>query len=1323
MKQAFVKSKGNTMLNCNWENLFSGQILSRGHKYYRSERYEMDNNTDTMTVNATVFGTEEYEVEINYSKFPKIGLYCNCPYALGGMNCKHMAAVLYSMEYDTFDYSNAAETIKKLKKGSSAQNRSGVIDVAPSKLKKADEGRKSVDTGLSGRNAGRTERRPEAGDNKILYPFAGTKSGNSVGEYQYFNFAKLTEKLNITENMLRKAIDFSESEYFNGGIYINCFNQGEAEADSAVLVASGTFLKTKAEMEEERKAGRSLYGNSCTAGYIRDEYEVRVRLNRKALTELVCECFACRKKRGLRTAYYSFYEGKIDTPICEHILAVLMQVDSYIKENHPGDSTDLCAIRLLRGFTTGFSSDESEDSAGEKKTVSLLPQLQTCFRGLKVNFKIGNDKMYMLKNLEELVDYAEKRKVLPLGKNQEIDFAKETFRDEMSEKLYELIAASVHEEKARSEQLGYGYGSLTGDRNTMLLIGHNLDSFFDICKGLHVERKGALKGDRGILLTDQNPKLKLKIESEYSEDKVFQGVHVSGTSLLMIKGAGHSYYTDEEKICRISPEFAAILKIICPQFESAINFRVGRKYLGKFFGSVLPVLSRVADIDNCCREAIENFLPPEPAFAFYLDMEQDEPICNIDVCYGEKKFNCVEAAIRGAYASGMRDLDREREVAGIAQRYFTYFDYENKRLVCKNEGSLYNLLNEGLSELLQLGEVNMSEAFKRLRIKPRPKVNVGVAVKSDLLELSIESEDISREELLELLNGFKKKKKYVRLKNGDFMRMDDDGLEELGAMMETLHLSPKEFAKGKMKLPLYRALYLDKMIEQNSGIYAERDKTFKKLVKEFKTVNESDFEVPQKLEKVLRNYQAFGFKWLKTVESCHFGGILADDMGLGKTLQIISLILDAKEKQSAAADADKKGTVSLVVSPASLVYNWKAEFERFAPELKVCTVTGTQQERAEIIKTASEWDVLVTSYDLLKRDIAEYEDVNFAYEVIDEAQFIKNHNTAAAKAVKVINSRQRYALTGTPIENRLSELWSIFDYLMPGFLYGYDVFRREFEAPISKDKNEAMMEQLKRMVAPFILRRLKKDVLRDIPDKLEEVYYARMSDEQRKVYDGEVVKIRKSLEKESDEEFKNGRSKMDLLAELTRIRQICCDPHLLFEDYRGDSAKKETCLDLIKSALEGDHRVLLFSQFTSMLDILEKALEAEKIGYYKIVGATSKEKRIELVNDFNSGKDNVNVFLISLKAGGTGLNLTGADVVIHFDPWWNVAAQNQATDRAHRIGQTKVVSVYKLIAKDTIEEKILKMQEEKRNLAENILSGETGGLVGMSREEVMELLG
>lgn len=585
------------------------------------------------------------------------------------------------------------------------------------------------------------------------------------------------------------------------------------------------------------------------------------------------------------------------------------------------------------------------------------------------------------------------------------------------------------------------------------------------------------------------------------------------------------------------------------------------------------------------------------------------------------------------------------------------------------------------------------------------------------------SEDMTREELIEILSRYNRKKKFYRLKNGDFVNMEDEGISTLLELQKGLNLTPAQMKKEKVELPKYRALYLDGELRQSQSVPVERNRAFRALIRDMKTVEDNDFEVPRELAQILREYQKRGFLWIKTLCQNGFGGILADDMGLGKTLQVIAFLLSEQQEAGLPGEGGVqekgKNRRCLIVCPASLVFNWKSEFERFAPQLSVRMVTGTAAERKSAIKEAGEGEILLTSYDLLKRDLEQYEGIQFFCQVIDEAQYIKNHNTQAAKAVKQIASGFRLALTGTPIENRLSELWSIFDYLMPGFLYGYQRFREEIEVPVLQHQDEAAMQRLQKMIRPFVLRRLKKDVLTDLPDKLEEHVYAKLEGEQQSLYDAHVKRLRILLDKNTEEEF--NKSRIQILSELTKLRQICCDPSLLFEGYRGNSTKTEVCIDLIKNAVSGGHKILLFSQFTSMLANLQQRLKEEKISYYVLTGATSREKRKELVEAFQ--KDETQVFCISLKAGGTGLNLTAADIVIHYDPWWNLAVQNQATDRAHRIGQENVVNVYKLIMKGTIEESITKLQEKKHELADQVLGG--AGLDGGSftKEELLELLG
>ena len=634
------------------------------------------------------------------------------------------------------------------------------------------------------------------------------------------------------------------------------------------------------------------------------------------------------------------------------------------------------------------------------------------------------------------------------------------------------------------------------------------------------------------------------------------------------------------------------------------------------------------------------------------------------------------------------------------------------------EGLAYNYAakqvdDKVLEDLQKLGEIFVSDRLKAIRVIPSPKVSVGVSLAENVLELHLNPGNFGMEELAEILSKYDRKKKFYRLRTGEFMDMDEDGIRVLSELRENLQISEAKLKSGEITIPKYRALYLDTRLKEQDDLQVEKNREFRMLIRNMKTAEENDFELPDNLQAQLREYQKTGFWWLKTLCQNGFGGILADDMGLGKTLQTIAFLLS--EMQEAPGDANRR---SLIVAPASLVYNWESECARFAPELQTRLVAGTQEQRKEMIQNAGMQDILITSYDLLRRDIELYQDLPFFCEIIDEAQFIKNHATQGAKAVKTIHASFRLALTGTPVENQLSELWSIFDYLMPGFLYGYQKFREQFELPIVRNGDEERLERLQKMIRPFILRRLKKEVLKDLPDKIEKNMAACMEQKQKELYHAHAQRLALMLQNQTEEEFAD--SRFQVLSELTRLRQLCCDPALVYENYEGGSAKLDLCIELIQSAVESGHKILLFSQFTSMIEILTARLQEESISCFVLQGSTKKEQRAQMVEQFN--RDDTSVFCISLKAGGTGLNLTGADIVIHYDPWWNVAVENQATDRAHRIGQKNVVTVYKLIAKGTIEEKIIKLQQMKKELAEEILSGDEIKTASFQREELLELL-
>lgn len=411
----------------------------------------------------------------------------------------------------------------------------------------------------------------------------------------------------------------------------------------------------------------------------------------------------------------------------------------------------------------------------------------------------------------------------------------------------------------------------------------------------------------------------------------------------------------------------------------------------------------------------------------------------------------------------------------------------------------------------------------------------------------------------------------------------------------------------------------------------------------------------------------------------------------------------------------------MVVCPSSLSLNWFAEIEKFAGNIKGIVIRGSATTRKEQIKNIQNYDVVITSYDLLKRDIEVYNesDYEFRYLIADEAQYMKNSNTQNAKAIKQIRARTKYALTGTPIENSLSELWSIFDFLMPGYLFSYKKFKENYEMPIIKNEDTERMNKLRMLIEPFVLRRTKKQVLTELPDKTVTVLNNEMEDEQQKVYLTYLAQAKSELnDMISANGFEN--SQIQILSALTRLRQICCHPSLFLDNYKGESSKLNQCIEIIKDAISSGHKILLFSTYTSMFEIIEKNLRKEEIQYFKLTGQTKVDRRIELVDEFNKN-ENIKVFLISLKAGGTGLNLTGADMVIHYDPWWNLSAENQATDRAYRIGQKNNVQVYKLITKNSIEEKIFDLQEKKAKLIDNVLDTKTSFINKLSKEDIMKL--
>lgn len=983
----------------------------------------------------------------------------------------------------------------------------------------------------------------------------------------------------------------------------------------------------------------------------------------------------------------------------------------------------------IRTLIREYTNREVAQIIGEEEseTVSLIPRLLLSRRAVFLECRIGGKRQYLIKDLAAFSEAVRLGKRVEYGKGLAFEHSISAFTPE-SRPLLKLVLEEAGSYAEHFEEFHRKVSSAMPAMRMLTLNRAARDRFCRLMEGCTVEAEDYKGHERNLLILRENPAFFVKVREVGDE-----GISIQAPPGLMAFSGEHTLYVaDGDCLYCCDEEYTEALSLFLEQLladsGTSTGLTVNRRDIPLFYARVLSRLEELGLLDS---EGIdwEAYRPPKLMARFEFDSGgQSEITMKPTLSYGDFSFHPLEDD--HIPREICRDVPGEFRVSRLITKYFEYKEDGTRNLAIRgDEDAIYRLLSEGIGRFQEMGEVWFSESFRALRVLPPPKVSFGVSVKSGWLELTIDSDGMNRQELLKILAEYRLKKKYYRLKSGEFLELTDSGLKAVSELSDGLALSKAALQSGTVLLPAYRAFYVDSLLKGENHVPFDRDEAYRAMVRDLKTVEDVNVPVPREVREVLREYQKSGFFWLKTLERYGFGGILADDMGLGKTLQIITLLASKKEEAVQASDKDEetnpKNPLSLVICPASLVYNWGHEFSVFAPSIRVLTVAGTAAERQKALSQMRAYDVIVTSYDLLKRDLPLYLEQEFCFEVIDEAQYIKNASTQSAKAVKAVRADHRFALTGTPVENRLGELWSIFDYLMPGFLFSYRKFKTMYEVPISKEGDERALRSLHRMIRPFVLRRLKSDVLKELPPKLEKVVYSAAEGRQKDLYRAGALKLKASLERSGESglgrEESLGREKLEILSALTRLRQICCDPGLCYENYNSGSAKLETCVSLLSSAVESGHKILVFSQFASMLKILGDRLKVEKIDYFMLTGAAAKEERNRMVTAF--GKDKTQVFLISLKAGGTGLNLTAADIVIHYDPWWNVAAQNQATDRAHRIGQNRQVTVYKLIMKNTIEENILKLQESKQFLADQIVTEGMLSLGELGKEELLKILG
>ena len=588
-------------------------------------------------------------------------------------------------------------------------------------------------------------------------------------------------------------------------------------------------------------------------------------------------------------------------------------------------------------------------------------------------------------------------------------------------------------------------------------------------------------------------------------------------------------------------------------------------------------------------------------------------------------------------------------------------------------------------------ETNDEYIDENITITPNITLDISQS-RNGYMSMKLDIEGVDSNEYREIFSSYKNNNRLYRMKNGAYLDLKDNDLEQAFKLIDILNIY-NDF--DNMKIPNNKAIYLEKLIEDEDLSFVNGSKYVSNVVKKFDKVKSKNYEVPKDLNATLRDYQVSGFEFFKTLSDYQFGGILADEMGLGKTIQTIAFLLSNKDKKS------------IVITPTALIYNWKNELEKFAPTLKVGLLHAAKSEREKILDNIDNYDVILTTYTTYKNDIDKYKNINFDYCIIDEAQNIKNPDAIITKAIKNVNAKVKFALTGTPIENNLMELWSIFDFIMPGYLYNKSKFKSIF---VNNDKN---IIELKNLIKPFILRRTKKEVITELPDKIEQKIIIDLEKEHKRAYKGYVNLITRKIKE-------NNQDNITVFSYLTKLRQLCLSPELMVKNYQGKNSKLDVLINIINDS--SDEKILVFSQFTKVLEVIGKRLNEENISYSYLDGKTSAKDRVKLVEEFNT--NNNKVFLISLKAGGTGLNLTSANIVVHFDPWWNPAVEDQASDRAHRIGQKNVVNVIKLIAKGTAEERVINLQETKKELIEDVINGNldnSSTLKNLSKDDIIDL--
>ncbi|WP_315793765.1 DEAD/DEAH box helicase [Paenibacillus sp. BIC5C1] len=1014
-----------------------------------------------------------------------------------------------------------------------------------------------------------------------------------------------------------------------------------------------------------------------------------------------------------------------------------------------GRSADKPSYRTADQILSMFAKERSPLHANDRKYTapvtrsSLREELQLQFicklvqvhKGgakLALELKVGNKRLYVVQKVKQFLNCIENGEPMSFTKLFFYDPSMHYFSPQDQAILSMLIRMRQSEEAYRESISGYLGAS---DGRDILIAPLVWKPLLDLLLQADSRMEGTGLANGPLTLGEGALPLFYRIAQGTNEGYQLE---ISGLRELILLPA-YDAAVVEGQLHMLEPMQMRSLEDLSRALTSygiKESIDISAQQVDEFVQHVVPELRTLGhlSIDSQVRERIAE---PELAPKLYIDFYRERITARLEFDYGVMVINPLAEYLIDEEEKKVilvRDRHAERNLIDRLDRSF--LERDGSVWASEREDAVYDVMYHLLPELEKQVDIYIPNAVKAMvqSYPTPPKVRADLGKGLDWLEISFEMEGVDEQELQEIMRSIVEKKPYFRLRSGVFVSLENEGADSFAHMADSLGLASGDINGSHIRMPAVRALQLPGRDEVSGHV--KWGGSLKRFLDDLRDPERMDFSLPDALAPVLRDYQASGYQWLRTLAFYRFGGILADDMGLGKTLQSIAYIAaELKEKpqqhnsdpdganytveegnfgsnipdevQTGLLDQQTAHPPVLVVAPASLTYNWANEFARFAPHLRVLIAAGQKDERASMLSGMDDADVIVTSYPLLRRDLDTYLGRTFHTLILDEAQAIKNSSSQTAQAVKQIQAPRRFALTGTPVENSLDELWSIFEAVFPGLFPSYRRFR------------DLPPERIARMVRPFILRRLKKDVLEELPDRIETVQRSELMDEQKKLYAAYLSQLQDETSKDMEE---NGfqKNRIKILAGITRLRQLCCHPALFVEGYQGDSGKMEQLLETVQDCLAAGKRILIFSQFASMLNLIRQTLAAQGRDLFYLDGQTPAQSRVEMCRRFNEGE--AELFLISLKAGGTGLNLTGADTVILYDLWWNPAVEEQAIGRAHRMGQKQVVQVIRLVTEGTIEEKILELQQRKKDLIAEVIEPGDRGSTTLSEQDIRELL-